>query len=68
MNKPMTTPIHRMPRQTAASRIRHASRLLRPAAPKIQARMEKPRVFCDPRMPGGWHAVDELVAGGCQAA
>ncbi len=66
--KPMALPLNGLPVQSAASRIRKASRLLRPSAPRVQARWEKPRVFCDPRMPGGWHALDELLSGNDRAA
>lgn len=68
MNKTMTRPLaaHTRPE---ISVIRHASRLLRPRAPKLQARRITPRVFCDPRMPGNWQNVDEPVeAQVCQAA
>ena len=51
------------------ARIKKASRLLRPGAPrKAQVRLEEPRVFCDPRMPGGWHELRERVAGEVRAA
>ncbi|MGJ8669213.1 MAG: hypothetical protein ACSHXK_06970 [Oceanococcus sp.] len=68
MNKQKSMVTVRVVRSNNVIRVRKASRLLRPMAPKIQAKLEKPRVFCDPRMPGGWHELKELVAGGCQAA
>ena len=68
MNKQKPMVVLPNARRHNAARVPKASRLLRPLAPKAQAQLEKPRVFCDPRMPGGWHELKELVAGGCQAA
>ncbi len=44
-------------RNAAESTRVRPSRLLRPTVLRTQARVEKPRVFCDPRMPGSWREI-----------
>ena len=55
-------------RQVSTRRIYRASALMRPLPFKVQARLEKPKVFCDPRMPGGWAELDQILVGSSHAA
>ncbi len=50
LNRPVT-------RSAAESAVVRPSRLLHPLRARAQVRMEKPQVFCDPRMPGNWREV-----------
>ena len=47
----LTRPLSRSAAESAAVR---PSRLLRPLRNRAHVRLESPRVFWDPRMPGGW--------------
>lgn len=44
-------------RSAAESTVVRPSRLLHPLRTRAQVRMEKPQVFCDPRMPGSWREI-----------
>lgn len=54
---PMAVLTRPLTRNAAESTKVRPSRLLRSSRTQAQARIDKPRVFCDPRMPGSWREI-----------